>query len=75
MFKNMKVGAKIIGGFSMLLVLLVGVAFVGYNGLSNVVDRADKVEDVNRLIRFVPKVRWTKSYHQPTGIKGHLMTM
>jgi methyl-accepting chemotaxis protein len=57
MFKNMKVGAKIIGGFSMLLVLLVGVAFVGYNGLSNVVDRADKVEDVNRLIRFVLATR------------------
>jgi len=53
MLKNLKLGAKIVGGFSMVLVLLAIVAYVGYNGLSGVTDRVDKADDVNRLIKFM----------------------
>ena len=51
MLKNLKLGAKIVGGFVIVLVLLAVVAYVGYNGLTGVVDRVEKADDVNRLIK------------------------
>ncbi|MBE9582056.1 MAG: methyl-accepting chemotaxis protein [Proteobacteria bacterium] len=57
MFKDMKLGTKIAGGFGIVLVFLAVVAFVGYNGLSGVVDRVVKADDVNRLIKTIQATR------------------
>jgi methyl-accepting chemotaxis protein len=51
MLKNLKLGAKIVGGFAIVLVLVAVVAYVGYNGLSSIANRVDKADDVNRLIK------------------------
>ena len=51
MLKNLKLGARTVGGFAIVLILLAVVAYIGYNGMSGVVDRVDKADDVNRLIK------------------------
>ncbi|NVM21192.1 MAG: methyl-accepting chemotaxis protein [Desulfobacterales bacterium] len=57
MLKNLKLGARIGGGFAIVLVLLAVVAFVGYNGLFGVSDRVDKVDDVNRIVKYLLESR------------------
>ena len=51
MFKNMTMGKKIAGLATILIVIAGIIAVVGYLGLSNVVDRLEKADDVNRLIK------------------------
>lgn len=57
MFKNMKLGSKIVGGFAIVLVLLSVVAFVGYRGLTGVAERVEKADDANRVVKYVLEVR------------------
>lgn len=57
MLKDMKLGAKIGGGFAIVLVLLAVVAFTGYRGLTGVEDRVGKADDVNRLIKEILETR------------------
>lgn len=57
MLKNLKLGAKISGGFGIVLILLAVVGFVAYNGMSGVVDRVDKADDSNRIVKQMQKVR------------------
>ena len=57
MFNNLKLGTKIVSGFAIMLVLLTVVAFVGYNGMSGVVDRMEKADDANRIIKNILGVR------------------
>ena len=57
MLKDMKLGAKIGGGFAVVLVLLAVVAFMGNRGLTGVVDRVEKADDVNRLIKEILDTR------------------
>jgi len=45
MFKNLKLGAKIGGGFAVLLIIGGILAFVGYNGLTNVESDLEIVND------------------------------
>jgi methyl-accepting chemotaxis protein len=75
MFKNMKVGSKIIGGFTIVLVLLAVVAYVGYNGLSNVTDRVDKADDVNLLIKFSLAARQQEKNFIIRGDKKYVDTV
>ena len=57
MLKNMKVGTKIVSGFVLVLLLLVVVAYFGYNGLTGVVDRVVKADDTNRLVKMIQETR------------------
>ncbi len=57
MFNNLKLGTKIVSGFAIMLVLLTVVAFVGYNGMSGVVDSVEKADDANRIIKDVLMIR------------------
>jgi len=57
MFKNMKLGSKIVGGFGIVLVLLAVVSFVAYNGMTGVADRVDKADDANRIVKEVLETR------------------
>ena len=57
MFKNMKLGTKIVSGFAIVLILTAIVGYVGYNGLSSVVTIVDKADDGNRMIRQMQAAR------------------
>jgi methyl-accepting chemotaxis protein len=57
MFKNLKLGAKIILGFLTILVPLIIVSYFSYTGLSNVVVSVDIADDANRLVKNVLEIR------------------
>nr|WP_264983362.1 methyl-accepting chemotaxis protein [Pseudodesulfovibrio portus] len=44
-------------GFGVVLFLTMAMAAIGLNGMSNVQDRVDKADDVNRLVRFILESR------------------
>ena len=52
MFKKMTLSTKIAGLSTILILLGSIVAFVGYNGLSGVVDRVGKADDINRVVKY-----------------------
>ncbi|MCG2750338.1 MAG: methyl-accepting chemotaxis protein [Desulfobacteraceae bacterium] len=57
MFQKIALRGKIFGGFSIVLALLVVVAFVGFNGLSNVLGRSEKVSEVDDLVQTMLETR------------------
>nr|HDN00748.1 chemotaxis protein [Deltaproteobacteria bacterium] len=57
MFNNLKLGTKIAGGFAIMLVLLTAVAFVGYNGMSGVINRVEKADDANKIVKDILHIR------------------
>ena len=57
MFKNLKIGTKIGGGFLVVLALLLATAYAGYHGLSQVKDRVEKADDANRMVKSILKSR------------------
>ncbi len=57
MFKNIKLATKIIGGFSLVLILLVIVGYEGFKGLSDVSSRAAKVDSLNTQVRGILSAR------------------
>jgi len=56
-FRNLKMGVKIFGGFSIVLLLMIIVAIYSYNGLSGVVKRASNKDDVAKLTQSFYKAR------------------
>jgi methyl-accepting chemotaxis protein len=57
MFKRMKLGTKIVSGFAIVLIFLCIVAYIGFNSLSGVVDRVEKADDVNRIVKTLLETR------------------
>ncbi|MFH1139075.1 MAG: methyl-accepting chemotaxis protein [Pseudomonadota bacterium] len=57
MFGNMRFETKLFGGFAVILVLLVLVAAVGYDGLARVSDRVEKNERLDLILRGVLEAR------------------
>ncbi len=57
MFKDMKLGSKIFGGFAIVLILTATVGFVGYSGLSGVSDIADNAGSASRLKELTGEAR------------------
>ena len=57
MMNNIKLSTKIIAGFSVVLLLMIVVGYAGYNGMSGVVDRVQKADDVNRMVKIVQNAR------------------
>ena len=55
MLKNMKLGTMAIGGFALVLILTAIVSYVGYNGMTGIIDRVEKADDVNRVIKTILK--------------------
>ncbi|ETR72140.1 MAG: methyl-accepting chemotaxis sensory transducer [Candidatus Magnetoglobus multicellularis str. Araruama] len=56
-FRNLKMGIKIFGGFSIVLLLLLIVAISGYNGLTGVVDSSYKKDSVGQLTQCFSEAR------------------
>ena len=57
MFRNMKLGTKIVSGFAIVLALTAAVGYVGYSGLSDVTVIVDKADSANKLIKLVQAAR------------------
>ncbi|BBO84781.1 methyl-accepting chemotaxis protein [Desulfosarcina ovata subsp. sediminis] len=57
MFSNLKISTKIIGGFSIVLLLMMVVGYVGLNGMSGTKDRIIKADDVNRIVKMIQEAR------------------
>ena len=67
MFKNMKLGTKIVSGFAAVLVLTAAVGYVGYSGLSDVTTIVDKADSANRLIKLVQAARLEQKNYMAEG--------
>lgn len=57
MLKDLKIGIKIGGGFVVVLILTTIVAITGWMGLNGVVDKVNKADDTNRIIKYMVDVR------------------
>ncbi len=57
MFKNMRIMTKIFLGFSLILALLAGVAYVGYSGVAGLSDRVENANDTHSIVRSMLKAR------------------
>ena len=58
MFLNdLRLGVKLFGGFSIVLILTVAVAFAGYYSLTGVAERVGKANDVDSLARGLSEAR------------------
>jgi methyl-accepting chemotaxis protein len=55
--KNLKLGTKIMGGFIVILILMGVISYIGWNGMRSVVDRVEKAEDVNRMVKQILDTR------------------
>lgn len=50
MFQNLKIGTKITSGFALMLILLIFLAYIDFNGILKVTERVNKANDVNLLV-------------------------
>ncbi len=57
MFNNLRLGVKISVGFVVVLFFMVVVISIGYSSLSGVVDRVDKADGVNSMVKMVLEAR------------------
>jgi len=57
MLKDMKLGFKIGGGFAVVILLTILVAYIGWNGMSGVVSRAEKSDEAGNLIKNMLEAR------------------
>ena len=71
MLKNVGIGFKIVGGFAFIMALLIGVACFGYFGLSGVIARVDKADEVNDLINITLQTRQHEKDFIISGAKKH----
>ncbi len=57
MFQQIRIGSKILGGFAMVLTLLVLVGLAGWWGLRTVVEVGDEVQAINEISKFMLEAR------------------
>jgi len=72
MFKNMKIGTKIAALAVILIFLGTFAALTGYIGLSNVVNRVEKADDVNRLVKGIMAARQQEKNFIIRGDKSYI---
>lgn len=57
MIRNLSLMVKFLGGFAVIIMLLVSLSYVGYSGLSGVAGHADLTETVNTLAANITRAR------------------
>jgi methyl-accepting chemotaxis protein len=57
MLKNIKISTKIIAGFSVVLLLMIAVSYIGLEGMAGTKDRMVKADDVNRIVKMIQQAR------------------
>jgi len=72
MFQNLKIGTKIASGFGLTIILLIFLAYIGYNGIKNVQDRVIKADDTNRLVKYTLETRRAEKNYILRGGENYL---
>ena len=72
LFINLNIGVKLAIGFALILVFLILTALIGFNALTNVNDRVDKGDDVNRLVKAMLQARRQEKNFTLRGDKSYL---
>ncbi|MFH0782218.1 MAG: methyl-accepting chemotaxis protein [Pseudomonadota bacterium] len=57
MLKNLKLATKLFGSFAVILTLMAFVGGVGYQAMTGVADRSDKMTDVNTIVQLILEAR------------------
>jgi methyl-accepting chemotaxis protein len=57
MFNKVKLGIKISGGFAIIIFFVAAVACIGYSSMVTIVDRVDKLDDINLMVKMVLEAR------------------
>ncbi len=65
--KNMKLSLKLVLGFGAVLVLTGVVAFIGYNGLNNVIHRVEIADDATHINEYMLDIRRQEKNFQLRG--------
>ncbi|MFW5715550.1 MAG: HAMP domain-containing methyl-accepting chemotaxis protein [bacterium] len=60
MFKNLKLGVKIGGGFGVMIVIIALIGLLAWNSMNNIVHVVDIADDANRLVKSALNVRRTE---------------
>ena len=68
---DVKIGYKITGGFTIILILAAIIGYIGYSSMSTIVDRVDKADDANRLVKDVLKARQQEKNFELRGYTLH----
>ena len=55
--KDAKLSVKLYGGFGLIIILLLGVAVVGYSSLDDLTLRTARIEDANQLVKWILECR------------------
>ncbi|SDL47948.1 methyl-accepting chemotaxis protein [Maridesulfovibrio ferrireducens] len=72
MFKNLKLGWKIGGGFGIVLILTLLVGSVGWLGMSKVSEQSDQTSIVNKVVRDVYSARLMVLYYTLKGTPDYI---
>lgn len=56
-WKDVKIGKKLYIGFGSIVVMALGVAYFGWNGLNNVTNAVEKADGANRMIKIAADCR------------------
>ena len=75
MFKNAKVGVKIFAGFIVVIVALITVSSIGYNSLTNVIERLYRVETVSNIVKHMLEARIAERNYLVTGDVKYMSTV
>ncbi len=57
MFKNLKIGIKLAIGFACVLLLTIGIAWLSWKGLGDVLHRVDTSDDMSNLVKSIYAAR------------------
>ncbi len=57
MFNRYKLKTKIASGFIFILILTCLVSYVGWDGMGKIVDRVEKADDTNLMIKMILQAR------------------
>ncbi len=68
---DVKVKTKILAGFAVVVLIAAIIGYVGYSSMHTVVDRVDKADDANRLVKDVLKARQQEKNFMLRGYDLH----
>ena len=75
MFKDMKLGTKIAGGFALVLVMTVMLSLIGYNGLHSTITRVVNADDVNRIVKYMKDIRIQEKNYMMRGDEEYIANL
>ena len=71
MFRNIKLGTKILSGFLFIMLLLLIVAYAGYSGLTDVKNRVQKADSTDLLVKTLFQARLQEKDYIQNQAESH----